>query len=100
MDYSERPTSAPKRSGKSTPVSVGTPPPDSPLAAAPVGAPASCDDRFNRLLLSAMVGFRDGNFSVRPPNDRDGLPGKIADPFNEIASLSARRSTDVERVSR
>src|ERR1043165_6418146 len=99
MDYSDRPTSAPKRSGKSAPVSVGAPPPGTSSANAP-GSAAAVDDRFDRLLLSAMLEFRDGNFSVRLPNDLDGLSSKIADTFNEIVSLSDRRADDVERVSR
>src|SRR5258708_7602266 len=100
MDYSERSTSAPKRSGKPAPVTVGAPPAGSPPSGAPVAGAIAVDDRFSRLLLSAMLEFRDGNFSVRLPNDLDGLSGKIADTFNEIVSLSDRRAADVERVSR
>src|SRR5437660_84477 len=96
MDYSDRSTSAPKRSAKSAPVGVGAPPGGSPNA----GTPAVGEDLFNRQLLAAMLQFRDGNFDVRLPSDITGLPGKIADVFNEIVAISDRRSRDVARVSR
>ena len=38
-------------------------------------------DAFSRQLLFAMKSFRDGNFSVRLPQDLTGVEGKIADAF-------------------
>jgi len=55
---------------------------------------------FQRQLLAALLDFRDGNFAVRLPSGLTGLDGKIADAFNEIATISDRRAQDVARVSR
>jgi hypothetical protein len=49
-------------------------------------------DAFTRQLLFAMKSFRDGNFSVRLPQDLTGVEGKIADAFNDIVSLAERRA--------
>ncbi len=54
----------------------------------------------NRLLLNALVAFRDGDFSVRLPLDLTGVDGKIADAFNEAAVKSERIVREVARVSR
>ena len=37
----------------------------------------------SRLLLEALVGLKNGDFSVRLPVDWVGVDGKIADAFNE-----------------
>jgi HAMP domain-containing protein/signal transduction histidine kinase/DNA-binding response OmpR family regulator len=63
-------------------------------------ATATLDERFARQLLSAMVDFRDGNFEVRMPADLTGLEGKLADTFNQIATLSDRRAQEIRRVTR
>src|ERR1700704_1419929 len=55
---------------------------------------------FQRQLLAALLDFRDGNFAVRLPSGLTGLDGKIADAFNDIATISDRRAQDVARVSR
>jgi hypothetical protein len=34
-------------------------------------------------LLTALLGYRSGDFSVRLPSDWTGVAGKIADAFNE-----------------
>src|SRR5262245_21576022 len=77
--------------------------PVSPTAAydprLPIGADPP-DDPFPKQLLSAMLAFRDGDFGVRLPTDLTGLNGKIADAFNEIVTLSDRRSHETKRVSR
>jgi len=36
-----------------------------------------------KLLLEALVGLKNGDFSVRLPVDWAGVDGKIADTFNE-----------------
>ena len=56
-------------------------------------------DAFTRQLLFAMKSFRDGNFSVRLPQDLTGVEGKIADAFNDIVSLAERRARETARVS-
>jgi len=42
----------------------------------------------NRELLKLLSEVRNGNFSVRMPEDRVGLNGKICDTLNEIISLN------------
>src|SRR5512144_1554910 len=75
---------------------------DSPLAAysevilPPVSA---TPDPFARALLAAMLAYRDGNFTVRMPSDLTGVNGKIADAFNDIATMSERRARETARVS-
>src|ERR1700749_2106812 len=49
-------------------------------------------------LLSALQSMRDGNFAVRMAGDRAGLPGKIADAFNDIAATNQRMAEQLERV--
>ena len=43
-------------------------------------------DPFAHALLSAMLSFKQGDFSVRLPSDFTGVNGKIADAFNDIAA--------------
>jgi len=57
-------------------------------------------EAFSRQLLAAMLAFRDGDFGARMPSDLTGVDGKIADAFNEIATLSERRARETARVSR
>jgi HAMP domain-containing protein/CheY-like chemotaxis protein/signal transduction histidine kinase len=57
-------------------------------------------ETFSRQLLAAMLAFRDGDFGARMPSDLTGVDGKIADAFNEIATLSERRARETARVSR
>ena len=47
-----------------------------------------------------MIELRNGDYTVRLPPDLTGLAGKIADVFNDTASLSERRAAEVVRVSR
>src|SRR5688572_13235335 len=57
-------------------------------------------DRFTRDLLGALLRFKDGDFSSRMRSDLTGTDGKIADVFNEILNVSARRSAEIARVCR
>jgi HAMP domain-containing protein/CheY-like chemotaxis protein len=57
-------------------------------------------DSFAKELLDALLALRDGKFAVRLPSDLTGLSGKIADAFNDIATVSDRRATESARVSR
>jgi HAMP domain-containing protein/signal transduction histidine kinase/CheY-like chemotaxis protein len=52
-----------------------------------------------KLTLAAMLAFRDGNFSVRLPQDWDGLEGQIAAAFNQAISHEDRLSHEVARLS-
>src|SRR5919204_402221 len=69
-------------------------------SAMPMGTAVVDPDQFSRTLLSAMLSFRDGDFSVRMPPDLTGVNGKIADAFNGIAAVSDRRARETVRVSR
>jgi len=53
---------------------------------------------FEYDLLHALQAMRIGDFSVRLPGDRDGVAGKIADTFNEIAAANQRIAQQLERV--
>src|SRR6266700_5772311 len=55
---------------------------------------------LTRQLLSALLAYKAGNFSVRLPADWTGVPGKIADAFNEIVEFNQRLSVETARVSR
>ena len=57
-------------------------------------------DIFARQLLAAMVELRDGNFAVRMPADLVGVPGKIADVFNDVATANQRRAAETARICR
>src|SRR5438874_429822 len=57
-------------------------------------------DAFPRQLLATLLDFRNGNFAVRLPSGLPGIEGRIADVFNEIATISARRASEIARISR
>lgn len=58
----------------------------------------SADSR-SRLLLTAIVAFRDGDFSVRLPTDWGGTDARIAEAFNQTISQKDRISREVTRLS-
>src|SRR5258708_2421146 len=51
-------------------------------------------------LLSALIAFKKGDFSVRLPSNLEGMDGKIADAFNEVMDRNERMSEELERLSR
>ncbi|HZN67122.1 MAG TPA: HAMP domain-containing protein, partial [Tepidisphaeraceae bacterium] len=51
-------------------------------------------------LLTALLAFRKGDFSVRLPVDLDGVDGKIADVLNDVIEQNQRLSEELERISR
>src|ERR1700719_2403799 len=53
---------------------------------------------FEYDLLHALQAMRVGDFSVRMAGDRDGVLGKVADTFNEIAAANQRIAQQLERV--
>ncbi len=55
---------------------------------------------FSRDLLVALRRFKDGDFGARMDSDFTGIEGKIADVFNEILGVSARRAEEIARMSR
>ena len=50
-------------------------------------------------MLAAMVAFRDGDFSVRLPDDWAGTEGRIAEAFNQALAHDERISREVGRLS-
>src|SRR5271155_5757375 len=50
------------------------------------------------LILSSLQTMRDGDFSVRLPGSWTGLPGKLADTFNEIVGANQQISRELKRV--
>src|SRR5688572_515099 len=72
-----------------------------PVGSMPAPTPAPPGERvFQRDLLAALIRFRDGDFSARMPTDFVGIDGKIADVFNDILGVSARRASEIDRVCR
>src|SRR5215469_2730012 len=57
------------------------------------------EDARLRLILSAMVSFRDGDFSVRLPVDWAGSEGRIAGAFNQVIGQKQRISEELARLS-
>jgi HAMP domain-containing protein/CheY-like chemotaxis protein/signal transduction histidine kinase len=50
------------------------------------------------VVLEKLQAVRDGNFSVRLPGSWIGLPGKIADTFNEIVAANQQMAKELRRV--
>lgn len=50
-------------------------------------------------LLTTLRAYRNGDFSVRMPEDLTGLPGKVCDTLNEIIDMAEGAVTEFERVS-
>src|SRR3954465_8454825 len=63
-----------------------------------IQAPRDFIDR--RQLVSALRALRRGEFSVRLPEDADGLDGEIASLFNEVVSLNEEMTQEFERLSK
>jgi HAMP domain-containing protein/CheY-like chemotaxis protein/signal transduction histidine kinase len=49
-------------------------------------------------ILQSLQTMKDGDFSVRLPASWVGLPGKIADNFNEIVAASEQMARELKRV--
>src|SRR5665213_2998763 len=54
----------------------------------------------SRQLLHVLLSVRDGDFSVRLPQDSTGMAGKIADAFNDVMIANQRVADELERMSR
>src|SRR5213595_2117145 len=63
-----------------------------------IQAPRDFIDR--RQLVSALRALRRGDFSVRLPEEVDGVDGEIASIFNEVVSLNEEMTQEFERLSR
>jgi HAMP domain-containing protein/CheY-like chemotaxis protein len=51
-----------------------------------------------QIILESLRTMRNGDFSVRLPGSWVGLPGKIADTFNDIAIANQHIAQDLERI--
>ena len=49
-------------------------------------------------ILQSLQTMKDGDFSVRLPVSWTGLPGKIADTFNEIVTANEQMALELKRV--
>ena len=49
-------------------------------------------------ILQSLQTMKDGDFSVRLPVSWTGLPGKIADNFNEIVTTNEQMARELKRV--
>ena len=63
-----------------------------------VQAPRDFIDR--RQLVSALRALRRGDFSVRLPEEVDGVDGEIASLFNEVVGLNEEMAQEFERLSK
>jgi len=50
------------------------------------------------VILASLQSVRDGNFTVRLPGTWVGLPGKVADTFNEIVAANQHMAQELKRV--
>jgi HAMP domain-containing protein/signal transduction histidine kinase/DNA-binding response OmpR family regulator len=50
------------------------------------------------VILQSLQTMRNGDFSVRLPGTWTGLPGKIADTFNEIVAANQQMAQELKRV--
>jgi HAMP domain-containing protein/CheY-like chemotaxis protein/signal transduction histidine kinase len=57
------------------------------------------DENCSRQLLDAMGAFKNGDFGARMEATATGIAGKLADAFNDIATVSERRAREAARVS-
>jgi methyl-accepting chemotaxis protein len=60
---------------------------------------AAFSDSNAKNLLAALNGFKRGDFTVRLPEDWTGMPGKVADAFNELVERNGRLAEELERMS-
>src|SRR2546428_3001367 len=50
-------------------------------------------------LLTTLKAVRKGDFTARLPDDWTGLPGKVADTFNEVVEMNERLAAELARLS-
>ncbi len=53
-----------------------------------------------KVLLSVLAQVREGDFTVRMPLDWTGVPGKVADGFNDVIIANQALEAELARVSR
>jgi HAMP domain-containing protein/signal transduction histidine kinase/DNA-binding response OmpR family regulator len=64
-----------------------------------VNAQAPRDFLDRRQLVTALRSLRRGDFTVRLPEDGDGVDGEIATLFNEVVALNDGMTLEFERLS-
>ena len=63
-------------------------------------APTPAEAVDAKVLLSVLAQVREGDFTVRMPLDWTGLPGKVADGFNDVIVANQALEAELARVSR
>jgi HAMP domain-containing protein/signal transduction histidine kinase/DNA-binding response OmpR family regulator len=56
-------------------------------------------DREMLHILAALTALKKGDASIRLPAEWTGLPGKVADAFNDVVDLNERMSEELARLS-
>ena len=54
----------------------------------------------NRIFLTALVALKKGDVKAALPMDWTGLPGKLADAFNDVVAENVRMAEELSRLSR
>src|SRR5580658_4485326 len=62
------------------------------------GAPEPASSDYLALVLQGLLTMKNGDFSARLPGTWTGLPGKLADNFNEIVAASEQMASELKRV--
>ena len=65
-----------------------------------MAAVAAVNQLERRQILTALRSFRRGDFSVRLPEDYEGIDAEIAQTFNEIVDLNGQLTSEFERLGR
>ncbi len=47
-----------------------------------------------------LIAFKQGDFSIRLPDDWNGIAGKVADTFNDVIAMNQRMARELDRISR
>jgi HAMP domain-containing protein/signal transduction histidine kinase/CheY-like chemotaxis protein len=64
----------------------------------PAGAALNADQTLE--LLNALLAVKRGDDNVRLPLNWDGVSGRVADAFNDMVELNARKCLELARLSR
>ncbi len=64
------------------------------------GAGANGSATRDEQILTALVAFKRGDFTVRLPDEWTGISGKIADNFNDVIATNQRLARELERIAR
>src|SRR5206468_13048284 len=86
-----------KKNNRPTPIAAGAP----AMTAEPSnGHPSYQQSPELVAILESLQTMRDGDFSARLPGSWVGLPGKIADTFNDIAAANQQMGQELKRLGR